>query len=972
MSVLSIFKKKSFYIILILVLAMIGYSIYVKIANDRFEASDENPVEVSTEEIGDIGRDDTYALYLDNYKEATRPEAEIVVDLLNYSASDKVEALKEYEGEDNVLVSQEDGFVEWTITVPEAGLYNFYMRYYPIASKGIDIERALYINGEIPFSGADTLTFSRVWTDGEEITQDNRGNEIRPSQKEAPRWEATYFKDFMGYQVEPYEFYLKEGENVIRFEATSEPVAISDMVIGQVADLLSYDEYIAGYELNLYQNTELEYFNKVQGEDATFRSSPTLYANFDRASSNTEPYSASKIKLNNIGGDAWRVAGQWIEWDVTVPEDGLYNISFKSRQNYNRGMVSNRKVYIDGVTPFEEAATLQFRYSTEWKLYTLEDEEGTPYQIPLTKGTHTIRLEVSLGDLGKILNQIEDSVYRLNAMYRKILVVTGTKPDAYRDYRIDKIYPEVITAMAEEADYLDDIVVQLTEYTGQKGSETAVADNLAKQLQRFTSNPDAIPRTMENFKQNISSLGTSILNLSNSQLDVDFVYVCADGGELPNVDETFFGKVGHELKSFVASFFEDYSTLGNVYEGGEVLDVWLLSGRDQSTILKSMIDDTFTPETGIGVNVKLVSADTLLPAVVAGTGPDIALTVTGDVPVNYALRGASCDLTQFVDFEEVTSEYYEEALVPFEFEGGIYGLPETQNFNVMFYRTDILEDIGVELPETWEEVIALLPVLQKNNMQFAIPSTERVINNQVNPDYSAMLSLVYQYGGQLYSEDASRCLLDAERSVAAFEFYTRLYTHYGLPQKYDFVNRFRSGEMPIGIADYVNYNTLSVFAPEIRGLWDFALVPGVKDEKGNINRDIPSWGSASMILDTADDKDAAWTFLKWWASSETNVRYARELESLMGSSARYATANKVAFDQLAWSTDNKAIMEEQWKSVIGIPQVAGGYYTTRHMINAFRRVTYDKEDARETLLDYTRTINEEIENKRAELGLSDE
>ena len=974
MSMMSIFKKKSFYIVLILVMAVVGYSIYVKIMNDRFESKGGDGAQVEAAElIGDIDRDDTYNVYLENHKDAIRPDSEEVVDVLNYSTADQEEKYDEYEGKENVLVSQEGGFVEWTVKVPEAGLYNISFDYFPMNGRGIDIERALYINGEIPFRGADNLAFTRVWTNNGMKRVDNRGNEIRPSQMEAPKWQSTYIKDYLGYVIEPYLFYFEQGENVIRLEATSEPFAITNLVVGQKKELVSYSEYISSVDVSAFQNTDINYNAKIQGEDAVFRSSPTLYAIFDRASSNTEPYSASKIKLNAIGGDAWRVAGQWIEWEVEVPEDGLYNISFKARQNYNRGMVSSRNLTIDGVTLFTEATTLEFRYSTGWELTTLTDAEGNPCQIPLTKGKHILRLEVTLGDLGNILSQIESSVKRLNSIYRKILVVTGSKPDPYRDYHIDQVYPDVIAAIEKETQTLDSIINQMTELTGQKGSETAVVGNMSEQLKRFLKNPDVIPRSMEGFRLNITALGASILNLSNSQLDVDYIYISAAGAKLPKVKETFFGKVAHELKSFTASFFEDYSTVGNVYTG-ETIDVWLISGRDQATILKNLIDESFTSNTGIGVNVKLIDPGTLLPAVVAGTGPDIALTVDNGVPVDYALRDAAVDLTQFEDFDEVASEYYDSAFVPFEFKGGIYGIPETQIFNVMYYRRDILEgELGLKIPEdlpqTWDDVIALLPVLHRKNLQFALPSTDREINGAKSPDPSGMVSMLFQAGGEIYNEEQTKSLLDDEKSVSAFEKYTQFFTHYGSPLIYDFVNRFRSGEMPIGVADYNWYNVLSVFAPEIRGEWDFALLPGTLKEDGTIDRSVSCYGQASIMLKDAENYDACWEFMKWWASSDVKVRYARELESIMGAAARYATANKVTFEQLAWSNENAAVLEEQWKWVKGTPSVAGGYSTIRHMINAFRKVTYSKEDARETLLDYTRTINEEITYKRKELGL---
>ena len=67
----------------------------------------------------------------------------------------------------------------------------------------------------------------------------------------------------------------------------------------------------------------------------------------------------------------------------------------------------------------------------------------------------------------------------------------------------------------------------------------------------------------------------------------------------------------HEIKAFAATFYVDYDAVGDVYEENdeEVVTVWILSGRDQGTILKSMVDDTFTPDTGIKVNVEVVAAN---------------------------------------------------------------------------------------------------------------------------------------------------------------------------------------------------------------------------------------------------------------------------------------------------------------------------------------------------------------------------
>ena len=276
--------------------------------------------------------------------------------------------------------------------------------------------------------------------------------------------------------------------------------------------------------------------------------------------------------------------------------------------------------------------------------------------------------------------------------------------------------------------------------------QIASAQTLATQLERFVKDPDRIPKTLANFKENISSLGTSIQTLSEAPLDIDYIVVAASGNKVTAPKETFLKKAGHEIRSFISSFTEDYNSLGNIYDKDEAITVWMLSGRDQSTILKTMIDDTFTPEYGIGVNVKLVEAGTLLPATVAGTGPDIALSVGSAEPVNYALRNASVDLSKFDGFDEVLSHYYPSAYAAYQFNGGVYALPETSNYNVLFYRSDIMEELGLEIPQTWDDFINILPIIQQNNMSVGIPS---VYNSTTAPDLTNLMDLLFQNGGEL-------------------------------------------------------------------------------------------------------------------------------------------------------------------------------------------------------------------------------
>lgn len=939
-----------------------------------------------TADVEGMERTGTYTLYLLDHADAVRSAQSVEVDLFDYTAEGDAEEYKNYEGVDRALYTGTGSLVTWEVNVPETGFYNIYMEYLIPESRGVAAERAVYINGEIPFDDARNISFTRIWTDGGDVRVDNQGNEIRPTQTEVYDWQTSWFRDDMGYITEPYCFYLEKGVNRIGLGAENEPVVVKKLVVSAVQDLDTYEEYLAKQPSGNASEAAANYMQVIQGEDSTIRSESSLYAKYDRSSPTTQPNSVTTTVLNYVGGDAWRSSGQWIEWDFEVPEDGYYNIMVKGRQNYSRGSVSNRSVYIDGEIPFSEMKEVSFEYSNDWNCMTLSDEEGTPYQFYLTAGVHTFRLEASLGGLGPILEELEDSTYRLNQIYRKILVYTGATPDQYRDYRIEVNYPEIMEAMDLESKRLFKIVDEMVAYSGQKADQIATAQTVAQQLERFCKKPNKITLEFTTFKDNITALGTASLNMSETKLDVDYLVVSGTSAEPKKEKANVFQKLWHEVKSFVASFTVDYNAVGDVYDekdSSEVVKVWVLTGRDQGTILKSMVDDSFTPNTGVKVNVEIVAADALLNAVLAGRGPNVVLSVGADQPVNYALRNAVEDITQFADYQEVLKPYTPSSYEQYSLDGHIYAIPETQTFNVMFYRKDVLEELELDVPNTWQELIEMLPTIQGSNLSVGIPTaagssgaasaSTAVASNA--PDLSLYFTLLYQYGGDLYNEQGSKTTVDNEAGVKAFDDYTRYFNDYGLPTIYDFVSRFRSGEMPIGVSAYSTYNTLMVSAPEIRGLWDFTLIPGTErvDEDGNTYLDRSDFisGSATMMIATDNEelRRNSWEFMKWWADSDTQVRFGREIEALLGSSARYATANRDAFSQLAWSYDDIQVLNEQWEQTVGIREVPGGYYTGRHLANAVRKVLNDKDDARETIIDYSIKIDEELTKKRKEFGL---
>jgi len=913
-----------------------------------------------------IRRDETYELYISQFAGAQKPETEVSIAVDQYIEADMdVEVLQDFNGHaGKSLKTDEQGYVTWEVDVPQEGLYNIFIEYYPIEGRSSAIEREIWINGTSPFIDAKHITLTRVWVNAEEVKQDNRGNDLRPRQIEQPRWQTAYFNDYMGYHNEPYLFHFNKGKNIIKLVSVKEPMVIGSMKLTQYKTIPTYKEKLEEYKQKGYEIIDDEPVY-LQGESASFKSDPTLYPRNDRTTPATVPYHKSKIRLNTIGGTNWQLPGQWIEWDIPVEKSGLYQITIKGRQNITRGLYANRRITINGEVPFREMEYIPFNYSATWNNFILGDGEE-PYLFYLEEGVNKLKMEVVLGDLAEILREAEDSVYVLNNAYRKILMLTGRTPDKYRDYQLEKKLPGVMETLNEQSRILADLSKRLTDYTGQRGSHNGILDRLSYQLADMYKRPRTIQNRMKQFKDNVGALGTWINNTRYQPFEIDYIVVSSPGENLPKADASFFKRILHELSAFFASFTEDYNSVGNVYDEKDAVTVWITTGRDQAQVIKKIIDDSFSPQKGIAVNVELVQANVLLPATVAGRGPDIAMTVGNGEPVNYATRHAAVDLTQFPDLPEVLKEFTDSSILPFRFQGGIYGLPEQQQFLMMFYRKDILDELGVEPPNTWEDLYNVIPVIQKTNMDISVPV---VVNNDIWGAMESFSTLLYQEGGKLYNGDGISSALDTEEAIRAFKKWTELYVNYKFPVEFDVANRFRTGEIPLALNEYWLYNSLQVFAPELRGMWEMAPIPGVMREDGVVDRSTTSGGYAVMMLEQAKDKEAAWEFMKWWVSADTQVRFGREMESLMGASARHPTANIEAAKRLPWPVKDYNALAEQRQWVIGNPEVPGGYFTPRHLNNAFRKVTINGEDPRETLLDYVRIINEEIDNKRKEFGL---
>ena len=558
-------------------------------------------------------------------------------------------------------------------------------------------------------------------------------------------------------------------------------------------------------------------------------------------------------------------------------------------------------------------------------------------------------MEVSLGDIAEISRELEKLVYNVGGLYRQIIMITGTTPDVNRDYRLYEQIPDLNDKLIEYEKNIESLVKKFNAITGAHGGSNAVTlEKLARVLERMSESKFEAHEYVGELFNNYSSVSAWVYEMRKMPLDIEKIIFSGENFNADNYKSSFSERFIFGVKKLLASFAVDYTTLSTSADN-KTIDLWVNLGRDQANVLSNMIKDDFTPVTNISVNVKIATAN-MIQAKLSGNAPDCTVFRPRTQPVNLAMRGALYDLSSFNDLEEVVMERYGRMSIidPYRYKGGVYGLPDTETYPLMYVRNDIFEQLDLKVPKTWDEFLRCSSVIMRNNLSVGLPQM-----------YTTFL---YQFGGRLYNDDLTATALQTPEAISSFEYYCDLYCEYKLPVEFSFYNRFRTGEMPLGISPHTDYATLMAAAPEITGKWSVYQVPGVVNGD-KVNNTVVGSGTACVMLDDTDEPEATWEFLKWWTDADTQYRYSSDIESIVGVAGRHPTANISALSKLSWGGNDLSTIIGQFKVVTDLPQVPGGYYLERAINNAFYSVYSDKEQPKKMLVKWSTMVDEEMTRK---------
>lgn len=858
----------------------------------------------------------------------------------------------------------ERGSIELELNVVADGIYYMCFDYLADSDTILPVEAQFMIDGDFPFYEMRQQVLESQWSTPQQKSYDSYGNEVVGIPDKVYEWQNKYIMDSTYRYSGPLGIELTKGRHTVTVTLKEGTLLLGNFKLTAKPQVEAY----TGSE-----RAEGDGFIEIQAEDFTYRNASSIHATCEY-DPNLYPYQAGNRIMNTVDSTSFSEGGQQISYQFTVEKEGNYYLAFHYSQSDKSDFPVFMNIRIDGELPNTEFENCAFAYKKDYNLYTLLDSEGNKISVPLGAGQHTISMQISMEPLRNALETIEQIMGKVNDLSLEVTKVAGTNKDKYRDFSLESYIPGIGDTLIQWADELAAVMEEARTYNPDKKkiaafSSISIAEN---QLRSLAKKPDELIYRIDELATSTSSVNQHLANLIDSlngndfSLDSIYLYQEDAAKQLPK-HKNVFVKAGLGIVRFCTSFGKQAYSSSNT--NPEHLQVSVNRSRQHLEIMQQMITEEFTPQTGIEVDLSLMPDQTkLVLANASGDSPDVATGVNYSIPFELGIRGALKDLTQFDDFAEVAGRYTEGLLMPYVIDDSVYAIPETMNFQVLFYRKDILDKLGLEVPDTLEDIEAMLPDLQMRGLNFYYP-TARTVGMKTFLDTTP---IIFQSGGRLYDTYVEDVTVTSEEVVEGFTTLTNLFTIYNLPKDVpNFYQHFRNGDYPIGISDFGTYNLISNAAPEIDGSWGVALIPGVKDENGEVMR-YSSAGAESTFLfnSTPEREEQAWEFVKWWSSAQVQAEFGQRLQITYGDEYYWNTANCEAFAQLPWDSDDKEVISEQLTWTMEAPRALASYMVERELSDAYNLVVLGAKSAnvREALDDAQKNIKRETLRKLEEFG----
>ena len=856
--------------------------------------------------------------------------------------------------------------VDYLVEIVTPGLYYLALDYKPIGSSLADFSVDVKINDKQMYNEMKNIALPLIWADEtKDFPTDRYGDQTAPYQVRKEEWSTKYLYNNTYYTAEPLLFELNAGTNII----TIMNVSSNGLGLGTIKALVPVDT----------TPTYSEYHNLYNGPLVTemieINSIDYIEKNTTQAIYSTEnnpiltPHNTAYKLLNTL---TWKDAGSEISYQLVAPQDGNYQIAFHYKNVKEEFTVFNT-IKIDGIVPFKEMTSYGFRSTgSSWANEVLSDDEGKPYEIYLEKGTHTITMRSEQEPIVQSWRYARLISEHVTQFELEITKITGTTKDKNRTWKMTKYIPEIPEYLDAYETLIHYIQSSLQDYA-LNGVNSAILSDLDKTmafLEKMKEYPDEIALYKEDLTGKDNSILASMGNFSTKLVDqnfaLDMIYVYGNK-KLPRGAAGLFQSLGNGAETLFQSFVSQKYVAEN---DPEAVNIWVNRAMTHVDLLQKMVDTEFTPKTGIKVKISVMpDPNKLTMAAAANETPDIALGLLSHIPFDLASRGALYDFTQFEDFWSVSDRFIPGSYTSYLYNEGIYAIPETLDFHAIIYRTDIFASIGLTPPDTWQDVIDMLPSLQRYGMNFY----HNISTGDGYKWFWQTAPLIYQNNGRLYTQDGIRTAIDEPNAVKGIQALGDLFIAYSLDtQVNSFFNSFRYSILPVGIVNLQDYILIKNGAPELEGQWALSAYPGTVQEDGSVSRWYVANGTGGSIFKDSKKIDESWEFLKWWTEHDTQVNYAYTLQSTYGEEFVWMSSNVEAVADSPFEQEDKQVILEQIKWLRDVTRTPGQYLLERSLSDVWNTMVFDGTSAQVAVDEKVIAINREIKKKMQELGFYNE
>ena len=653
--------------------------------------------------------------------------------------------VKGYEKNNKVLDLTSGKKVTLDFEVPEDGLYYMNFDYLSYDESILPVSMKMKVDGDYPFYECRSLEFETTWKLSDEPSYDRYDNEAVTIPNKQIQWENKYLMDSSYRHSDPLKVQLTKGKHSIELSVDE-----GNFLLGNISleAPVAVEEYKGSSD-----KADGKELITIQGEDYTTTNDSAIHgvAEYDTS---VDPYQAKDTVLNTLDSDSFSTAGQKVTYEFEVKTAGNYKIAANYRQSEKTDFPVFCDVAIDGKVPNSAFKDYSMAYTTKYKTATMQDSKGEDLSVHLEAGKHTISYTISMNPISYIMEEIDEVMSDVNDLALEITKVAGTNADKYRDLKLSKYIPNLEKTLYSYSDRLTKLEKSAVKWSD-SDKNVAVMSSLiiaAKQLKSLADSPDSIPYRIDELSTSSNSvnhyLATTIDNLIANDLAIDRIYIYQDGAKLPS-KPGFFKSCAMNVSRFVASFTDQaYSTKNT---NSDHIQVWVNRSSQYVQIMQKMIDEKFTPKTGINVDISIMPDQyKLVLSNSSGNAPDVATGINYTIPYELGIRGALVNMAQYDDFKESTDGYEPGFFMTGSINDGIYSMPETMNFWVLFYRTDVLEKLNLEIPKTMDDVIDMLPKLQMRGLNFYYPTAGMTLMR----NFHGTTPLIVQNGGSLYAKTA--------------------------------------------------------------------------------------------------------------------------------------------------------------------------------------------------------------------------